>query len=125
MLVLPAAHQLNLIKETKKSIKEQRRKLKEEAKLLAITIKEGLDNYALAGRLKNVSNVQSKTDGTYMIPCGTFPTFKIYLGYSGNEISFGIYQDYVYYDYDEIQKAWFWRELTNWERDLLNDIFFK
>lgn len=125
MLVLPAAHQLNIIKETKKSIKEQRRKLKEDAKLLAIAIKEGLDNYALTGRLKNKSNVQSDTDGIYTIPCGTFPNFQIYLAYSGNEISFGIYQDYKYYDYTEIQKAWFWHGLTDWERDLLNDIFFK
>lgn len=125
MLALPAAHQINILKETKKSIKEQRRKLKEDTKLLAIAIKDGLDNYALTGRLRNVSNVQSNTDGIYMIPCGTFTNFQIYLGYGGNEISFGIYRDHEYYDCSEIQKAWFWHELTNWERDLLNDIFFK
>ena len=125
MLALPAVHQINILKETKKSIKEQRRKLKEDAKLLAIAIKDGLDNYALTGRLRNVSNVQSNTDGIYTIPCGTFTNFQIYLGYGGNEISFGIYRDHEYYDCSEIQKAWFWRELTDWERDLLNDIFFK
>ena len=140
MMPLPAAHQLDCIKARKKQIKELRKELNNEAKLLEDAIRRELTGYILDGAL-----YRNTHDGNiYKVVNSSFDDFSIYLARNGNVISFGIYMvipeafedeankrkpikrfsPYRYYDYTEIKTSWFWNKLYNSERDFLERVFF-
>jgi hypothetical protein len=140
MLPLPAAHQLDCIKARKKQIKELRKELNDEAKLLEDALRRELTGYILDGALYR----NTYDSNIYKVVNSSFNDFAIYLARTGNVISFGIYmvipeafEDearkrkplkpfslFRYYDYTEIKTSWFWNKLCSSERDFLEKVFF-